>query len=269
MEIEEKERKSFSFFRSFYEAAGKFKEKKKQADFLMAICDYALNGKENELSGEVGLAFTLVKPVLDKSRARAKAGTAGGLKNKKSAGESKPNQKQTESKSEANEKQTVSKTEANQKQTESKSEANESKPLYRIKDKDKDKDKEKEIGVIKTPPEVVTENVTDGGGGLSDDALEIIKLWENRFGTVSSSRATFLQDLVDDFGKDIAIYAIKEASQQGNSGWNYIKSIARNETIRREQRGTHRDSNGTGETQISDPYLQQLHEQAKRNGNVV
>ena len=233
----------------------------------MAICDYALNGKENELSGEVGLAFTLVKPVLDKSRARAKAGTAGGLKNKKSAGESKPNQKQTESKSEANEKQTASKTEANQKQTESKSEANESKPLYRS--KDMDKDKEKEIGVIKTPPEVVTENVTDGGGGLSDDALEIIKLWENRFGTVSSSRATFLQDLVDDFGKDIAIYAIKEASQQGNSGWNYIKSIARNETMRREQRGTHRDSNGTGETQISDPYLQQLHEQAKRNGNVV
>ena len=125
----------------------------------------------------------------------------------------------------------------------------------------------KEKGIRNTETEANESN--DGGGGLSDDALEIIKLYENRFGTVSSSRATFLQDLVDDFGKDIAIYAIKEASQQGNSGWNYIKSIARNETMRREQRGTHRDSNGTGETQISDPYLQQLHEQAKRNGNVV
>ena len=250
MEIEEKERKSFSFFRSFYEAAGKFKEKKKQADFLMAICDYALNGKENELSGEVGLAFTLVKPVLDKSRARAKAGTAGGLKNKKNAGESELNQKQTESKSEANEKQT------------------ESNPLLRNRSKEIGEGvRSKEKGIRNTETEANESN--DGGGGLSDDALEIIKLWENRFGTVSSSRATFLQDLVDDFGKDIAIYAIKEASQQGNSGWNYIKSIARNETIRREQRGTHRDSNGTGETQISDPYLQQLHEQAKRNGNVV
>lgn len=268
MEIEEKERKSFSFFRSFYEAAGKFKEKKKQADFLMAICDYALNGKENELSGEVGLAFTLVKPVLDKSRARAKAGTAGGLKNKKSARESELNQKQTESKTEAN----ASKVEANGKQTESKTQANEkqteSNPLLRNRSKEIGEGvRSKEKGIRNTETEANESN--DGGGGLSDDALEIIKLWENRFGTVSSSRATFLQDLVDDFGKDIAIYAIKEASQQGNSGWNYIKSIARNETMRREQRGTHRDSNGTGETQISDPYLQQLHEQAKRNGNVV
>ena len=214
--MEEKVRKSFSFFRSFYEAAGKFKEKKKQADFLMAICDYALNGNENELSGEVGLAFTLVKPILDKSRARAKAGTAGGLKNKKGVGESETNGKQTESKTEANGKQT------------------ESKPLYRNKDKDK------EIGVRSKeipPPGVVTENTEGGGGGFSDDALELAKLWEERFGLVSSFRMTTLQDLVDEFGKDIAVYAIKEAHQQGNSNWNYIKTIARNETMRREQRG--------------------------------
>ena len=268
--MEEKARKSFSFFRSFYEAAGKFKEKKKQADFLMAICDYALNGNENELSGEVGLAFTLVKPILDKSRARAKAGTAGGLKNKKNAGESELNQKQTESKTEAN----ASKIEANGKQTESKTEANEkqteSNPLLRNRSKEIGEGegvRSKEKGIRNTETEANESN--DGGGGFSDDALELAKLWEERFGTVSSFRVTTLQDLIDDYGKDVAVYAIKEAHHQGNSNWNYIKTIARNETIRREQRGTNRSGDGTGNTELSDPYLQQLHEQAKRNGNVV
>ncbi len=74
-----------------------------------------------------------------------------------------------------------------------------------------------------------------GGGGFSADALELAKLWEQRFGLVSSYRMQNLADLADEYGKEIAEYAIKEAHQAVNSNWNYIKAIARNEHMRRQQ----------------------------------
>ena len=73
------------------------------------------------------------------------------------------------------------------------------------------------------------------GGGFSQEALELAKLWEQRFGVVSSYRMQNIQDLVDEYGKDIAGYAIKEAHQAANSNWPYIKAIARNESMRRQQ----------------------------------
>ena len=73
------------------------------------------------------------------------------------------------------------------------------------------------------------------GGGFSQEALELAKLWEQRFGMVSSYRMQNIQDLVDEYGKDIAGYAIKEAHQAANSNWPYIKAIARNESMRRQQ----------------------------------
>lgn len=107
------ERKAFTFLRSFYEAACELKDKTQQADFFMAICNYALNGEEPECTGEVKALFILIKPVLDVSQIRSEYGAIGGRKNKK----------QTESKKEANDKQTESKTESNEKQTESPPEA--------------------------------------------------------------------------------------------------------------------------------------------------
>ena len=77
------ERKAFTFLRSFYEAACELTDKELQADFLMAICNYGLNGKEPELSGELKAMFVLIKPVLDVSLMRAEAGSAGGRGNRK------------------------------------------------------------------------------------------------------------------------------------------------------------------------------------------
>ena len=77
------ERKAFTFLRSFYEAACELTDKELQADFLMAICNYGLNGKEPELSGEFKAMFILIKPVLDVSLMRAEAGSAGGRGNRK------------------------------------------------------------------------------------------------------------------------------------------------------------------------------------------
>lgn len=75
------ERSTFQFFRSFYDAAKNIPDKAMQADFLMTICEYALNGKEPEGSGIINALFALVKPNLDISRKRAQAGRKGGEAN--------------------------------------------------------------------------------------------------------------------------------------------------------------------------------------------
>lgn len=93
-------------------------------------------------------------------------------------------------------------------------------------DVDNDGDREKEHDYV------VKEKA---GGGFSQEAMELAKLWEQRFGLVSSYRMQNIQDLVDEYGKDVAVYAIKEAHQAANSNWPYIKAIARNESMRRQQ----------------------------------
>ena len=103
------ERATFKFFRSFYEAAFHLTDKEQQADFLMAICAYALNGDEPQLEGVAAALFLLVKPNIDASRKKAENGASGASKREANA-------KQTASKTEANRKQTASKREANVKQ---------------------------------------------------------------------------------------------------------------------------------------------------------
>ena len=86
------QRKAFSFLRSFYDAAKLLNTKEEQADFLMAVCNYGLNGEEpEETTGTAAAMFKLVKPNLDVAFAKAEAGAKGG----------KANRKQIESKQEA------------------------------------------------------------------------------------------------------------------------------------------------------------------------
>jgi len=80
----EDERSTFKFFRSFYDAALDLyqMDKASAADFLMALCEYALNGTEPEtLSGVPAAMFKLVKPNLDASEKRRAAGAKGGAAN--------------------------------------------------------------------------------------------------------------------------------------------------------------------------------------------
>ena len=101
------ERKAFSFYRSYYEAAKDLPTKEDQADFLMAICSYIFDGVEPEITGVASAMFKLAKPNLDTSIKRASVGQTGG--------KSKSNAKQNGSKPEANDKQTESNDEANPK----------------------------------------------------------------------------------------------------------------------------------------------------------
>lgn len=89
---------------------------------------------------------------------------------------------------------------------------------------------------------------------IQNDLLEVIKVWENKFGPVSSTRYEQLKDLLSDYGKDITIYAICQGGDYGHSGISYLRSVARNESRRRN--GAGKANNGAG---ITDPYLQQLY----------
>lgn len=74
-----KPRKQFTFYRNWYEAAQSLKKQAHRAEFLMAVCAYALDGTEPDgLSEEVSRAFLLIRPHLETGRRKALAGALGG-----------------------------------------------------------------------------------------------------------------------------------------------------------------------------------------------
>lgn len=109
-------RGQFTFYRSYFEALQSL-PKKDREPVLMAICAYALDGTEPNLSGIAAAIFLLVKPTLDTGRKRAESGKQGG-----------------------------SKTEAKQKQTASEKEGE------REEEREKEKENECSISPPVTPP---------------------------------------------------------------------------------------------------------------------
>lgn len=83
-------REGFMFFRSYYEGAKELDDEQRLA-FYDALIEYALNDTEPTISGVPKSCFAFVKPVLDRSKARAEAGRKGG----------KASAKQTANKTEA------------------------------------------------------------------------------------------------------------------------------------------------------------------------
>lgn len=121
--MEEMERQQFTFYRSFYEALKNLPSRDRLAVYD-AVCAYALDGTEPAVTGVAATVFTLIRPVLDTGRKRARTGKQGGKSDKANA-------KQKESKSEANGEQDESQPEAGTKQT--------------AREKEEEKEKEGEI----------------------------------------------------------------------------------------------------------------------------
>lgn len=111
------ERMQFTFYRSYYEAIRAL-PKKDQTAVLLAVCAYALDNKEPNLSGTAKAVFTLIRPTLDTSRRKSQSGKKGG---------------ENGSKTEASGKQNGSKTEAKRKQT--------------VSEKEVEKEEEKEVEI--------------------------------------------------------------------------------------------------------------------------
>lgn len=70
---------SFVFYRSFYEAINRIKDKQLKADIFEAICELALNNNDIVLTDEVGLMIMdLIKPQIEANNERYINGKKGG-----------------------------------------------------------------------------------------------------------------------------------------------------------------------------------------------
>lgn len=99
------ERGQFTFYRSFASALRRIRKDADRARAYDAICDYALDGKEPDLSGlsdAAAIAFELIKPTLDASKRKAENGKRGAnAKQEQSASKPIANSKQADSKQKA------------------------------------------------------------------------------------------------------------------------------------------------------------------------
>ena len=102
------DRKAFTFFRSYYEAASQL-PKTQRLSYYDAVVKYALDGEEPLLTGVAKAMFILSKPNLDTSISKAQAGAKGGKSRSENyCEEMHAGRKQNSSTSEANLKQTPS-----------------------------------------------------------------------------------------------------------------------------------------------------------------
>ena len=128
------ERKQFTWYRSYYDALKELPAEEFR-DIVLAVCAYALDGEEPELSGVARAIFTLIRPTLEVGRSKAE--------NRSRAEQTSISAEQTGNSPE----QTKNKPEQTQnkrKQTGNKPEQTRNKPEQTRKEKEKEKEREKE-----------------------------------------------------------------------------------------------------------------------------
>ncbi len=121
------ERKQFTWYRSYYDALKELPAEEFR-DIVLAVCAYALDGEEPELSGVARSIFTLIRPTLEVGRSRAE--------NRSRTEQTVLSAEQTVNKPE----QTKNKPE----QTQNKRKQTGNKPEQTSKEKEKEKEREKE-----------------------------------------------------------------------------------------------------------------------------
>lgn len=121
------ERKQFTWYRSYYDALKELPAEEFR-DIVLAVCAYALDGEEPELSGVARSIFTLIRPTLEVGRSRAE--------NRSRAEQTLLSAEQTGNRPE----QTKNKPE----QTKNKRKQTDNKPEQTRKEKEKEKEREKE-----------------------------------------------------------------------------------------------------------------------------
>lgn len=121
------ERKQFTWYRSYYDALKEIPAEEFR-DIVLAVCAYALDGEEPELSGVARAIFTLIRPTLEVGRSKAE--------NRSRAEQTSISAEQTGNRPE----QTKNKPE----QTQNKRKQTDNKPGQTRKEKEKEKEREKE-----------------------------------------------------------------------------------------------------------------------------
>lgn len=121
------ERKQFTWYRSYYDALKELPAEEFR-DIVLAVCAYALDGEEAELSGVARAIFTLIRPTLEVGRSKAE--------NRSRTEQTSISAEQTGNRPE----QTKNKPE----QTQNKRKQTGNKPEQTRKEKEKEKEREKE-----------------------------------------------------------------------------------------------------------------------------
>lgn len=121
------ERKQFTWYRSYYDALKELPAEEFRA-IVLAVCAYALDGEEPELSGVARAIFTLIRPTLEVGRSKAE--------NRSRTEQTSISAEQGSNKPE----QTQNKPE----QTKNKRKQTDNKPEQTRKEKEKEKEREKE-----------------------------------------------------------------------------------------------------------------------------
>lgn len=168
-------RDSFVFYRSFYEAL-KGMDKNVQADCLMALAQYALDGDMPTLTPEVRMFMTLAKQQIDANNQKFVNGSKGGRP--------KRINNQTETKTEPENNQEITEPKPNDNQTETKTEPKENQTETGIKQKEKNKntplnpqEEKNKIYPPLTPKGVVPQNKKSPKKISFSDVLD----WESLF----------------------------------------------------------------------------------------
>lgn len=129
------ERKQFTWYRSYYDALKELPAEEFR-DIVLAVCAYALDGEEPELSGVARAIFTLIRPTLEAGRSKAE--------NRSRAEQTVISAEQTGNRPE----QTKNKPE----QTQNKRKQTDNKPEQTSKEKEKEREKESENDSYCSPP---------------------------------------------------------------------------------------------------------------------
>lgn len=182
------QRDSFVFYRSFYEAVS-YLNKADRATVLLAVCDYALNGVEQELKGAPAAVFALMKPNIDANQKRyengkrgGRPGTGGRPKGGKSEIEAKPNDNQNETKPEPNV------------------------------DVDEDGD--------------VDANGDEDVNAVSDPVAAVISAYANKINSCPSETCIGeLKGFVGQMGAECCLRAMNIALDEKKTSWSYIRAI--------------------------------------------
>lgn len=238
------ERKQFTFFASYGEAAMLIKDKTARCEFYDAIVFYALNGDLPDIDNineAAAIGFVMAKPTLDSGAKKAESGAVGGRRN---ASKEEADEEQKESKSEANDKQTGSKPKAPRKQTESDNEASRKqagsdKGIGEGIGEGKEEEKENEgYSPPLTPPtggdgEKVTASQMVEASGLSPPVKEALHKWlaykqerrESYKETGFSALLTTAQKHEEKYGADAVVDLITQSMANHYAGitWDRIR----------------------------------------------
>lgn len=67
-------RKQFTFYESYWFAVKKLQKQRDRLSALEAICAYAIDGEEREMTDAADAVFTLIKPILDTAEKKSNGG---------------------------------------------------------------------------------------------------------------------------------------------------------------------------------------------------